>query len=216
MQKLPKCLRMHIYQLNESFLDELPEFTQEAFLDLISKIEEDEPTGSNIVIPCIKKIYGKKTSVETSKALKLVNKTLGTGQHGVAIKLKSGLVLKKLFSDLSNDNNAKFYQYCQQVKPDEFLPVIKCGKDYIIISMEVKLDTPKCKKYFDEHIKAVREAYSKDMKGPYDFIPLIKNKEVREWHQRAKIHLEKLGLDFGEFWPTNIGEYEGRVVFLDA
>lgn len=55
------------------------------------------------------------TTTDTTKQLNILQRTLGGGSTGVTIKLKSGLVLKKLFHDFNKDENAKFYQNCKNI-----------------------------------------------------------------------------------------------------
>lgn len=55
------------------------------------------------------------TTTDTTKQLNILQRTLGGGSTGVTIKLKSGLVLKKLFHDFNKEENAKFYQNCKNI-----------------------------------------------------------------------------------------------------
>lgn len=163
---------------------------------------------------------------DTHKTIKTLKSTLGGGSSGVAVKLKNGLVIKKLFSDFKHQQNADFYQYCLKQKPDNFLKVVKIGKDYII-SREVKAASDKCKKY-NEAVKTAqrkaREYYKSINQRPPNlyssgapFLEFIEDDEIKSWVEDISLHLSACNADFSDFKVANLGEDDkGNVLVIDV
>lgn len=163
-------------------------------------------------------------SGDTSKTLKVLNRTLGGGSSGVAVKMKNGLVIKKLFSDFKHQENANFYEYCLKHKPKVLLKVLKIGKDYVV-SEEVKSSTEKCRDYssaikdaaFDYRRAEKRKGNKVDpYKDGEGFAPYIDDEEIREWVLEVNHHFKKIGCDFSDIKAANLGEdSNGNILYID-
>lgn len=168
-----------------------------------------------------------------------IQRFLGAGAEGFVLNIGNDMVVKMFFTDsdpigMSWDLLFTIFENIQKENPETLPKIYKVKRPYVIREA-VKMNTPKCKKYFD-----ISTTKYKLPNGPSDMLygivadysedsirPLLKSDieiEVLDWLVKLRDEMENLGIVdnqgescFGEdFKLANIGETkDGRVVCFD-
>ena len=168
-----------------------------------------------------------------------IQRFLGAGAEGFVLNIGNDMVVKMFFTDsdpigMSWDLLFTIFENIQKENPGTLPKVYKVKRPYVIREA-VKMNTPKCKKYFDttQKVYTLPDGSKDDlMQIVYDYNESKIRKslktdieiEVLDWLVKLRDEMENLGIVdnqgescFGEdFKLSNIGETkDGRVVCFD-